>query len=124
MYRNMSNLERAARLAAGVAIVGGGLALASPWSLAGIPLIATALVGYCPGYCAWRHLTGRGRACGCEAESCTITHPCAPQRNFQAATSPHAKAPDSDGGADGRPSHEGQNAADAGGNSRYGPGKR
>jgi type IV secretory pathway TrbD component len=50
MNKNLGNSDRIFRLAGGLTLVIIGLVAQSWWGLIGIPLIATALIGFCPAY--------------------------------------------------------------------------
>jgi hypothetical protein len=54
MQKNMGASDRIFRLAAGLAIIIIGIMAASWWGLIGIPLMATAALGYCPAYAPFR----------------------------------------------------------------------
>jgi len=54
MEKNVGSSDRIFRLAAGLAIIIIGLVSQSWWGLIGIPILATAALGYCPAYTPFR----------------------------------------------------------------------
>lgn len=71
MKRNVGTIDRITRIAAGVGMIGTGVALQSWWGAIGVIPLATAFMRWCPAYSLVGLSTCPKEACGINDDSCT-----------------------------------------------------
>ncbi len=72
MKKNVGSIDRAARITAGILILGTGIAFQSWWGLVGVVPLATAFVRWCPAYTLIGIKTCRKCTEGEEGVDCTV----------------------------------------------------
>ena len=72
MKKNLGSMDRFARIAAGILIVGGGIVFQSWWGLIGVVPLATAFIRWCPAYTLFGINTCQKCADGEEGADCSV----------------------------------------------------
>jgi hypothetical protein len=70
MKKNVGTIDRIVRVAAGIGMLGAGIAFQSWWGAVGIIPLATAFMRWCPAYSLVGLNTCSKETCGIDGDSC------------------------------------------------------